>query len=955
MSKTIVCCAVASLLSVILPACGQDTSACGRSPVVAADALPNLFNVEQERWLGEAVRDEMESSTDMVSDGSLNEHLQAIVDRLAKNLPEPHVPFHVVLYESSEVNGYSIAGGSIYISRKLASVAQNDDELAAVLGHEMGHIASHQFAFEMTKEFQRLLHVSSLGGQKDVYEKYQQLYDAEMADKHPSSHDDDEGQDEADRVGVYLVAAAGFRPQAFAEFWNRTQFVQGKTGSRLTDLFGMTKPDQKRLRGMQAMIAALPAHCGGPGSTQPELHAFEVWQRRVIANQKVAVTERGASVVKLEDPLQMELDQVRFSLDGKELLAQDASSIYVVDRESLKVRTRIDADRAQAANFTPDGKGITFTTPGLHTERWTLDGKLVEAHEPLAQHPCVQTKLSPDGRTIVCLNLDETSWEMGVSLLDSTSGDVLWQKKNFFEPNQGLIQALMAAQTNFDLGEVILSSTSSDGNFLLIGPGEQKLAFDLRSRTPVQLSGALKDDVTGSYAFLGSDRVAGVNLFDPGSSGLFSFPDGRKVKPLRFEIPNLESVTGPGNRLMVRSGSLMGQAMNVDDTKKKDATTIARYDDRQALVDLEAGKFLMGTRSSALDYWNDLVATQASTGEVGLTRLDGKDAKDQRMVQLPTSPLSALYSVAMSPDGRFLAYSTRDRSALWDVANGKRLMLMRSFRSVRWTDPTTMIADFKKSDKGDRQLVRIDLKAMSSTLALGTLIQDPKDFERMENGYLTEWKQGKGKGWTLMLHSFADGGVLWTKTFTDGYPLWTITAGGSNLIFTYAMQTDAAKKACKEDRALAAEAASLKKKEIGGLVEVVDPKTGTTISRTVLEVPADYTGTNGLNMVDDLLLVTGGDNRTLAYSASTGKREWQAFAWVMAVDAASGRVAVWNRSNEAIVFNKDGHELLHTQVGDTIRYAAFEGGGGTLKVLTSDQSLHVLSVAEAGKEVAEVR
>jgi hypothetical protein len=107
----------------------------------------------------------------------------------------------------------------------------------------MGHILSHQFAIETTADMKRLLGVTSVGDKADIYAKFQQLVDARMKDKHPGpGGDSDEKQNEADTVSVYATAAAGYRPQAYGEFWDRMFFVDGKVGGKLSDFFGSTKP-----------------------------------------------------------------------------------------------------------------------------------------------------------------------------------------------------------------------------------------------------------------------------------------------------------------------------------------------------------------------------------------------------------------------------------------------------------------------------------------------------------------------------------------------------------------------------------------------------------------------------------------------------------------------------------------------------------------------------------------
>ena len=207
--------------------------------------------------------DQLDREYRPVKDPAENAYLKTIGTRLLVALPPTKIQFHFTLVESSEVNGFSLAGGHVYLTRKLVASAHSEDEVAGVIAHEMGHILSHQFAVETTADLKRLLNVTSVTDRADVYTKFQQLIDARMHDKHQGlGGNADDKQDEADRVAVYATAAAGYRPQAYAEFWNRSFFVNGKTGRRLSDIFHITTPSQKRLRSINALIAQLPAGCG---------------------------------------------------------------------------------------------------------------------------------------------------------------------------------------------------------------------------------------------------------------------------------------------------------------------------------------------------------------------------------------------------------------------------------------------------------------------------------------------------------------------------------------------------------------------------------------------------------------------------------------------------------------------------------------------------------------------
>ena len=556
-------------------------AACPAPPAILTSTQPNIFSEQQEQWLGDAMADVVEREFKPIKDPSANAYLDRIMARLLAVLPPTKIQFHALIVESSEINGFSLAGGRVYLTTKLIANAHNEDEIAGVMAHEFGHILSHQFAQETTADMKRLLGVTSVTDRADVYAKYQRLMDARQKRKSSGGVDTDEKQDEADSVSVYATAAAGYRPQAYSEFWDRSFYVNGNVGSKLSDFFGATKPDSKRLRAILKLVNAIPPGCGA--TTNSASADFLQWQQRVIANQAVAkvASTPAAAEVTLTPPLRMSLQHLRFSRDGKNILAQDESSVFVLSRDPYKLLFRFDAEDSLPARFSPDSQSIVFNTPRLHTEQWSVTTqKLIAAHEPVARHDCLQSELSPDGRTVVCISWAEYGSEINLALLDAESGQVLFEKKPFFQPT--FLFALMIVYNRLPQ-EMLPLTFSADGNTLLIGPENAKLAFDLRTRTQIKIGGDLKNKVTGAYAFLGNDRIAGIDREDRAQSGIFSFPDGRQLKKMKIPFNTMESVSMPtGDNVLTE---LIG-------------------DYSIALVDLSSEKFTARMANPGLDLWN---------------------------------------------------------------------------------------------------------------------------------------------------------------------------------------------------------------------------------------------------------------------------------------------------------------------------------------------------------------
>ncbi|MES2391126.1 MAG: M48 family metalloprotease [Acidobacteriota bacterium] len=896
---------------------------CGVAPVVARDSQTNIFSEQQEMWLGQVEADVLESQIRPVRDAALQDRLQRITDRLLATLPATGLKFRVTMVDAEDINGFSLAGGHVYILRKLAATAKNDDELAGVIGHELGHILSHQFAFETTREMRRLLNVSSVSDEEDIRKKFELMLDAEYHDKHPESHETDQEQAEADHIGLYVMSAAGYRPQAYADFWDRSFFVGGKTGSRLGDFFGTTKPSQKRLRSIDAMVAAVPADCGK--GISPDEAGFAAWHDAVVANQAGAEKVRSAALaeVTLTPPLRMELAQLKFSPNGKEILAQDASSIFVIDREPLAVRFRIDADGALPANFSPDSQSVTFSTPGLHTEQWSVaEKKLKEAHELLLKDDCYDTRLSPDGRTLVCVQVNLDAEEIELALLDTTNSQVVWEKKGW-ERNWYMMGALLFSQEFDNTRQFFPSSYSSDGNVLLFGPAGDKVALDLRQRSVIKTGGAIRDAISGEYAFVGNDKVAGEKYFDPKSSGIYSFPDGRLLNKVWIPPTALKSVTSSGTDVHVLALGLKDYAIGIED--------------------LTHQNFAMTLKTAGLDEYDGAIVGEATGGAVVLGRLGGTKT-EQTHVALPLSPLPFSPRVALSGDGRYLALSVSRRGGVWDVKTGKQLAALHGFTDAVWSNDGVLFADFPKDGNEERHLAQVSIDKLVQTVLPFKLT----DETHMRYGRLTDWKQDeKKKLWTVSMYDPATQKVTWSRVFPDRYFSYTSSYGSRDLIFNFDMGTHTAKDALKANAALSVELQAVKNKKAARLIRVLDGTTGGDVGELVVELPPNYAGIDGLNRAGDLLYVLGVDDRTAVYAMSTGKQVRDLIGYLRAVDTDTGKIFTANRIGECFVYDSSGKELAHYEMGSPIRFAAFGAGASTVTVLTADERLRTMSVDAA--------
>ena len=99
---------------------------------------------EQEYYLGRAVAATILSKYPPVEDSSLTTYLNKVASVLAahSSRPETFGGYHVAVINTSEINALSAPGGYIFVSKGFVQLLTTEDELAAVLAHEIGHIAN---------------------------------------------------------------------------------------------------------------------------------------------------------------------------------------------------------------------------------------------------------------------------------------------------------------------------------------------------------------------------------------------------------------------------------------------------------------------------------------------------------------------------------------------------------------------------------------------------------------------------------------------------------------------------------------------------------------------------------------------------------------------------------------------------------------------------------------------
>lgn len=938
------CLALLFCCATFAPARAQEARPCQPPVLPASLKEQNIFTPQQEMDLGDVVAERAQRDFRVIGDEELNGHLRRVGARLVAHLPPSEMRYQFFLIDLPDVNAFALPGGRIYVTRKLVAFVRSEDELAGVVAHELGHLLARQQSADMTRLLREVLGVTEVTDRRDIFEKYNRLID-NIARKPGAARGDahaERKQIDADLLGLYAMAAAGYDPQAAATAFDRVAETKGKTGGWFSDLFGATRPEARRLREIVRGIQALPAECRTARAAAPS-GEFEKWQAAVVAYAGAGRREALHSVLskrELDPPLRGEINHLRFSPDGRYLLAQDDSGINVLTREPLAPLFRIEAPEARPAQFTPDSKGVVFHNSGLRVEAWDVAGRKATAvRELFVRGGCLQTELAPDGRTLACLDTDSA-----LTLYDVASGAQVFQKKDFFKPDSTdlfnfiLIALLRAWDVNAaDLPDIewVRMSFSPDARYFAAGQAGSNLApynvvtadspviaFDLGAGAALPARGELKKILSGKFTFLGPDRVIGVNVREPRKSGIVGFPSGEVVE--QFYLAGWPHPVARGNYVMLRP--VENHPVGV--------------------LDLSTKQVVMANRRRAFDVYGDVFASEQVGGEVAVYGVGDKRLRAK--VVVPRNPLGRLRAAAVSPDFKWLAVSERSRGAVWDLTKGERVFLVRGFRGAHFAEDGTLHADFPQLDAAARNIAR--LSAATREAAEGPKVEETwRAVQRGPFVVVTRPQKKNGdlsENVTLEVRDARTGATLWTRDFPKEAPRVWADPQENSLILSWPTKAGAARAEIKGDARLSQQLAAMKEKEGDYFLQTLDARTGRTTGALLVETGRGSFKVSGVASAGDLLVISDTENRVLVYSLSSGEQKGRFFGGRAAVSRAANLLAVENESGQLAVY-----DLATAEKRDEFNFASrvslahFSPDGRRLFVLTADQTAYVLDLA----------
>jgi Zn-dependent protease with chaperone function len=214
----------------------------------------NLFSKQQDIQLGQQAAAQVRKQYHAAPNRELQDYVRRIGERLAaqKEARESGFTFTFIVVNDKSVNAFALPGGPAFVFTGLIQAADNEAQVAGVLGHEMSHVILRHGTNQASKA--NLMQIPAmLAGALTGSNLLAQLTSLGALPLLLKFSRSDES--EADALGTRLMNEAGYNPIEMARFFEK---VQAEGASRAPELLSDHPDPGNRVRAVEAEIRALP-------------------------------------------------------------------------------------------------------------------------------------------------------------------------------------------------------------------------------------------------------------------------------------------------------------------------------------------------------------------------------------------------------------------------------------------------------------------------------------------------------------------------------------------------------------------------------------------------------------------------------------------------------------------------------------------------------------------------
>ena len=253
---------------------------------------PLSLSEKDEIELGRHAAGEIEKDIRLIEEPAIVKFIDDLGQSLVHKSNRQGITYTFKVVNSPEINAFALPGGFIYVNRGLIEAAGTQNELAGVLGHEIGHVVARHGADQAMRAGLVQTGIGVLGGLlgRGTSASISQMA-AQMVSTGVFMKFSRQAEREADRLGARMIYDASFQPQGMVSFFDKLAGIQTNQPNAVQKFFSSHPSAVERSQNISDLIAGFPT-----GSTLvTDTPAFQDVKKRLAALPRPEVEAAAAA------------------------------------------------------------------------------------------------------------------------------------------------------------------------------------------------------------------------------------------------------------------------------------------------------------------------------------------------------------------------------------------------------------------------------------------------------------------------------------------------------------------------------------------------------------------------------------------------------------------------------------------------------------------------------------
>jgi hypothetical protein len=672
------------------------------------------------------------------------------------------------------------------------------------------------------------------------------------------------------------------------------------------------------------------------GAQSPQLPGRKVNVHNVLSERPLSPPLRNSQVT------------VRYSPDGRYLMVQDPSGIYLLSRDALKLVAYLAIEETYPAQFSHDSQSIVTIGHDLTLRRTRLPtAELLEEKVLPAHDDCLDAALSPGADFFACFTPEFKLIVYQLSTLqpifsESTEPPAtnrflappifyvpLDPGTAFAGPFGFLLSNTHDARVKS--GHKLLSMFfSPNGNTLYETSAVGGFRLDLSTRQKSSLPASIRKRYEDSMCALENDRVLIVG--------------GKKDQD-----PEMLSLT---------SGNLLANPPLKADTaftaaNPRYALLSAAHDPGLQVFDTGQNRLLDVPDNLGLDVFTNELALLNDRGILFLYHLG--ERLPFLSAELPLDRLPILRTAAVTPTLDRIAFSVAGNGAAYQLATGERLYSGRVFSAADFSDPSSLFLLEPSGPAAPSQVVRLMLPSAESAIAWtcgrypavsgGSVLFEYLPGPLNLFGPASLILEGEPP-YHLRALDLATGKELWNRNLSEDPPIPFADPQGNRIVLGWYAKSAGAEAEAKRIPSVWESFKKAKLDKEDTFFGVLDARSGDSLGGVLIQVGSGPLSYDAAYSVGNALFLIKDGKRVSLYSLQDGSLKARFVGGMPVASASAGLFAIEEGPGRLVFYDLASAAKLDDQLfPDAIAYTHFSADGRRLLVLTRHQVAYILDVS----------